>query len=222
MSDEETRDEAPGEDTVIESIEPSPEAESEFHPFDEIDEDFKPAPAVFVNGPDGLPMRVDQTSESDIPALSKNSLVCMGDFTKFVLRDRWGDIIVSFEPSEVDRAPNGEWRVKTDTMLERAKLSIGRQRAVMEKLAAQRTDVIGAIQNATDAQILVQMLLPPGEMGALDHEWVRVLPVRPACKHYVRQQGSFSLNAAKKAHYRLCSARRTTESTFMTVRDTAM
>jgi len=180
MSDEETRDEAPGEDTVIESIEPSPEAESEFHPFDEIDEDFKPAPAVFVNGPDGLPLRVDQTSESDIPALSKNSLVCMGDFSKFVLRNEWGDIIASFAPADVSRAPNGAYRVKNNLVREQ-----------------------GATNISSD-------------------DWVEVFPIRPACKHYVRQQGSFNLNAAKKAHYRLCSARRTTEGTFMTVRDTGM
>jgi hypothetical protein len=181
MSDEETRDEAPGEDTVTESIEPSPEAESEFHPFDEIDEDFKPAPAVFVHGPDGLPLRVDQTSESDIPALSKGSLVCMGDFSKFVLRNEWGDITADFAPEVVSRAPNGTYRVKNE-------------------LARQ--------QGATNIRD--------------DEGWFEVFPVRPPCKHYVRQQGSFNLNAAKKAHYRLCSARRTTEGTFMTVRDTGM
>lgn len=181
MSDEETRDEAPGDDTVIESIEPSPEAESEFHPFDEIDEDFKPAPAVFVNGPDGLPLRVDQTSESDIPALSKNSLVCMGDFSKFVVRNEWGDITATFAPTDVSRAPNGTYRVKNE---------------------------LARLQGATTIRD--------------DEGWFEVFPVRPPCKHYVRQQGSFNLNAAKKAHYRLCSARRTTEGTFMTVRDTGM
>jgi hypothetical protein len=184
MSDEETRDEAPGEDTVIESIEPSPEAESEFHPFDEIDEDFRPAPAVFVNGPDGLPLRVDQTSESDIPALSKNSLVCMGDFSKFVIRNDWGDVVATFEAKDVSRSPNGKYRVKNE---------------------------LARLQGATNIRDR------DGE-----ENWFEVFPIRPACQHYVRQQGSFNLNAAKKAHYRLCSARRTTEGTFMTVRDTGM
>jgi hypothetical protein len=225
MSDDdgEVRDSAEPEETALDHAEPSDDAETEFHPFDETYDDFKPGPAQYNMGPDGLPITVDLSSESDIPALSTTSLICMGDFSKFVLRDRWGDVIVSFEPNEVERAPNGRWRVKTDTLLERAKLGIERMRAAYQKIAdSGRPDVVGFIRDATDAQILVQMLIRPGRSGALDPEWVVVRPLRPPCKHYVRQQGSFHLNAANRKYYRLCSARRTTEGTFMTVSDTGM
>ena len=49
-----------------------------------------------------------------------------------------------------------------------------------------------------------------------------VTPLRPRCEHYVRQMTQFDHNADAKAHLRLCAARRTTEGTFMTLRDSAM
>lgn len=51
---------------------------------------------------------------------------------------------------------------------------------------------------------------------------VEVQPVRPRCEYYVRQMAMFDYNPEGKVHLRLCSARRTTEGTFMTVRDSAM
>lgn len=49
-----------------------------------------------------------------------------------------------------------------------------------------------------------------------------VVPKRSPCKHYVRQAGSDDLLPDNIMHLRLCAARRTTEGTFMTVRDAAM
>lgn len=179
MSDDDVRDDAQEGETVIEAAEGSPDAETDFHPFDEVDEDFQPAPAVFVKGADGLPLRLDQTTESDIPALSLKTLICMGDFSKFVTRDEWGDVIAEFLPAQVQRAPDGRFRVTTEIARE-----------------------CGATN--------------------LRNGWIEVEPIRPQCQHYVRQQGSFHLNAANRKHYRLCSARRTTEGTFMTVSDLGM
>jgi hypothetical protein len=171
MSDEpgEARDSAEPEETALDHAEGTDDSETEFHPFDEVDEDFQPGPAVRIMGPDGIMQTVDTTTESDIPALSTESLVCMGNFSKFVLRDDWGNIRTEFLPSAVTRRPNGKWTAE---------------------------DVSGHV--------------------------VEVFPIRPQCKHYVRQQGSFHLNAQNKKHYRLCAARRTTEGTFMTVSDLGM
>jgi hypothetical protein len=175
MSEEpgEARDSAEPDETVIESPDGGSDdnVETEFHPFDEVDEDFQPGPMTRVMGVDGLPVTVDQTAESDIPALSTTSLVCMADVSKFVTRDyQWGRVTREYEPAAVTRMPNGKWIVNDDG----------------------------------------------GNPVAEVH------PIRPQCRHYVRQQGSFHLNAQHRKIYRLCAARRTTEGTFMTVSDLGM
>jgi len=186
MSDEpgEASDTATPEECEIASPEGSPDAGDEFHPFDEVYDAYQPGPAKRTIGADGLAETLDTTSESDIPALSTESLVCMGDYSRFVSRDSWGRILAEFEPSEVRRMPNGRWSVAAALLKERSQ----------------------------------------GELGgyARESELMSVEPVRPQCRHYVRQKGTFHLNAAHKKYYRLCAARRTTEGTFMTVSDSGM
>jgi hypothetical protein len=212
MSDEpgEARDSAEPEETALDHAEGTDDAETEFHPFDEVDEDFQPGPAMRVMGPDGLPQTVDTTTESDIPALSVQSLVCMADVSKFVIRDRWRDVIATFEPSEVERTPSGVWRVKMEIATERARSAVDRTRAKLDERGGPYSDL----------QLLATAM--GSDRFHIDSDWVSVEPVRPQCKHYVRQQGSFHLNAQNKKHYRLCAARRTTEGTFMTVSDLGM
>jgi hypothetical protein len=187
MSDDsESRDAAEPKDAVIEGPEASEDAETEFNPFSEVADEFQPGPAVRVMGPDGLPQTVDTTTPSDIPALSKETLVCMGDFSKFVCRDKWGCTTAEFEPSEVTRMPNGEW--------------------------------------VAPMRLVVERLKPRPHWSFLDQtsDYHPVSPIRPPCRHYVRQLGSFEHNAQNKATYRLCAARRTTEGTFMSLRDTGL
>lgn len=178
------RDEARPEDAAIAHPEASDEAEESFHPFDELDDDYQPGPARYVVGQDGGPVRIDQTTSSDIPPLSTETLVCMGDFSSFVIReDELGTTIASVEASHVERAPNGKWVAKAKH---------------------------------------VKLLVPSCPMPASPEDWVDVEPIRPPCKHYVRQKTQLEQNAQVKAFVRLCSARRTTEGTFMTVRDTGL
>ncbi len=187
MSDDsESRDAAEPKETVIDGQEASEEAETEFNPFSEVADEYQPGPAVYVKGADGLPQTVDQTAPSDIPALSPTTLVCMGDFSTFAVRDRWGTLIGEFLPSEVTRAPNGEWIVPMRLFVERIKMSVD------------------------------------DKFWETASEYHAVLPIRPPCKHYVRQLGSFEYNAQHQVPYRLCAARRTTEGTFMSVRDTGI
>lgn len=191
MSDRDVEDrdgppdgEAQPEDTILPAQE-SADAETEFSPF-ELDDEFKPVP-VYATQADGLPGNVVPETHSDIPPLSRETLICMGDFSKFVIRDEWEALAtlngkpdgkpLTFEPEEVDRAPNGKWRVT-------------RRAAFGDR--------------------------------ELEGEWVEVQPIRPPCKHYVRQTSQYGLNAAHRKIYRLCAARRTTEGTFMTVSDVAV
>lgn len=165
MSEEQPKNEAEIDETVINDLE---EADEEFHPFDEIREDYKPSEIKKVIAEDGLPTNHVPAQNNDIPPLSPETLVCMGDFSKFVIRDQWGEIIRELEPSEVLQAPNGDYFVRNPETKIR----------------------------------------------------VKVEPIRPPCKHYVRQMVSFEFNADHDSIKRLCSARRTTEGTFMTVKDT--
>lgn len=223
MSDEdgEARDTAAPEETALDHVEPTENAETEFHPFDETYDDFKPGPLRIVKDANGVWGQVDQTSESDIPALSTTTLVCMGDFSEFVVRDRWGEPIAKLAPNVVELAPNGRWRARSDVVTKEAAFWIA---AMKKRLAEVKKKVADVQVNVSEDPIalILSMRGEPGEALAYDPDWIEVDPIRPPCRHYVRQQGSFHLNAANKKYYRLCSARRTTEGTFMTVSDTGM
>src|SRR5258706_15820683 len=127
MSDDdvEARDTATPEEAALDHVEPSEEAGTEWHPFEEVEDAFQPGPAMRVIGPDGLPLTVDETTASDIPALSTKSLVCMGDYSEFVVRDSWGEPVVRFAPSEVERAPDGRWRVTISTFASKMQADMG-------------------------------------------------------------------------------------------------
>jgi hypothetical protein len=227
MSDDdkpEVRDDAPADETVV-PREDSGNGEEDFSPFDEVDEDFKPGPMHLEMGSDGLPRQIDQTAESDIPALSKETLVCMGDYSKFVIRDRWGSIVAEFEPTEVDRSPTGMWRVKTSVALERAKLALERERKASKDKGGKPEE--GAHHDEYLLAALAAKFVSTHDgygVQAPPHsdQWFTVDPVRPRCVHYARQKVSMPENAQHKLYARLCSARRTTEGAFMSVRDSGM
>src|SRR4030095_3442745 len=52
---------------------------------------------------DGLPRVTSSLSMEDTlaPALAPETLVCMGDESAFVIRDCWGEVMVSIDPSRV-------------------------------------------------------------------------------------------------------------------------
>jgi hypothetical protein len=64
---------------------------------------------------DGMPRPVAPASVklAQAPLLLPETFVCMADTSKFVVRDMDGEITRTFEPSEVERAPNGRYRVRT-------------------------------------------------------------------------------------------------------------
>jgi hypothetical protein len=216
MSDSRESDEARPDEAVIDGHEPSEDAETEFHPFDEIHEDFKPSPAVRVIGSDGLPVTIDSTEKSDIPPLSPASLVCMADTRAFVVRDRWGAVGFEFSPELVERAPDGRWRIPVSRLIDgfRGAIAELRQRMHWDEKESDAEDVWSVLYDRCG----YDRCFTECRIG----DFLLVEPIRPACRHYVRQKLAFELNAQHNQFARLCSARRTTEGTFMTVKDTGV
>ena len=165
-------DEALEEETTVVAS-PSDDAEDTFSPFDETSDSFAPSEIRKVVGDDGLPTQVPPhgSGMSDIPALSPDTLICMGDFSSFVTRDSFGTVTARYEAEDVVQDREGSYWV--------SKRGYARSTIVVE-------------------------------------------PFRPPCKHYVRQVTQLDKNPEYKDHLRLCAARRTTEGTFMTLKDVGM
>jgi hypothetical protein len=195
-------------DAALESeaqIQHTEEGETEFRPFDEIAEDFSPSVIMKVIASDGLPTQAVPDGQSvDIPELSPETLVCMGDFSEFhsapfivyetFVEEREG--VSYLKDSElqvrVEKAHGGVVFLLVDTVFKPEQVErdgVGRWR--------------------------LKWFTLPDFKG-------EVYPKREPCHHYVRQVTQFDQNPQAKAHIRLCAARRTTEGTFMTLRDTAM
>jgi hypothetical protein len=81
---------------------------------EEIYEAFPQTPMAYGMDPaDGLPRPAVQhaVQMAYAPPLSPETLVCMGDYSEFVARDEWGEILQRWTPAEIVRTPNGKWRV---------------------------------------------------------------------------------------------------------------
>ena len=223
--DEESGADAATEEECLVPADPSHNAEEDFSPFEEVNDSFLNEPLKKVMGPDGLPMPVDPGQRSDIPPLSLKTLVCMGDFSKFVIRNVFGDVMAEFLPNEVARSPAGAWRVRKDLMLDRMQLELKRMRENLKERAS--VDPAAAqMQAMPDDTMLFHVIHEIGHAAGrcfrANREWFEVEPIRPPCRHYVRQMTQFEYNPENDAILRLCSARRTTEGTFMSVRDRKM
>lgn len=170
MSD--PKNEAQPEETLVPATGGlSQDEEEEFTPFDELNAEFQPSQIKKVLADDGLPTQVaPEAGRSDIPPLSTETLVCMGDFSEFVLRNSDGEITERFKPEEVEQKHDGTWVIKSHH----------------------------------------------------PHSRWTVEPIRPPCRHYVRQMTQLPENPERQLILRLCSARRTVEGAFMSVSNLAM
>lgn len=224
--------EAGHEETVV-PIEDSGESEGDWSPFDEVQEDFVPRPIPRTIAADGMPAPNLPPPRSDIPALSEKTLVCMGDYSWFAIRDPFGEVVARFEAGEVDRAPDGRWRVRIELAIDRTKMLLERDRKrALDQIKDEALMVLvhshaspQMIENASDRAMFVAMMANyanAGHVMQMTVDWVEVEPARPECAHYVRQMSQFDYNPENQKIYRLCSARRTTEGTFMTVSDRAV
>lgn len=76
------------------------EDEEEFSPFDELGDEYAGEPIQKVLGEDGLPTIAAPGPTRDIPPLSPETLICMGDYSEF--RSAEGEV---FSFAEVEREP---------------------------------------------------------------------------------------------------------------------
>jgi hypothetical protein len=184
---ERAKDQAtPAECTLTTEI-ASEEAADSFNPFDEVNESVDLGPLPVVIAADGMPT-IGPIDPDYAPPLSPENMVCMGDTSKFVVRDSFGYIQAEFPPDRVERTPSGFY---VTTLVE----------ADWDK--EDRLRAAGIKRCACGDRIPVE-------------------PIRPKCQHYVRKQMPMEEAHDHRYVYRLCSARRTTEGTFMSVGNTAV
>jgi hypothetical protein len=76
----------------------------------------KEAPQTFVLAQDGMPVPQPTPTESELPPLSEDTLICMADRRQFVIRNTDGSAWKTFDPSQVKRLPNGCYIVEIDQL----------------------------------------------------------------------------------------------------------
>lgn len=214
------------------------DADREVDPTEELAESFPVEPLVRVLGADGMPETVTGDDPGHVPPLRRETFCCMADTRSFCLRGLWGEVIASFEPHEVERAPGGAYRVKMALALERASFAIKRRlqehEADMRDHAALYADrtyaaeaALADILRAADQRVghgndifrlKAQRIATP--------EFLEVDPIRPQCQYLGRQlmqakdlpRGTGGLKG--QIRLAVCTARRTLTGAFMSVRDT--
>ena len=160
----------------------------DFDPFDQLNDEANFGAMKKIFREDGLPGYDAPDTSGDIPPLNTETLVCMGDYSKFVIRDSLGQVLLEFEPERVQQMPNGTWV---------ASLNLDERRKV-------------------PSHVYPEVYV--GRMGTYDGPY-KVEPIRPPCRHYLRQLGPLTENPKHKYMYRLCSVRRTTEGAMMGLAD---
>ena len=182
----------------------------------------EPTP-VGIDPSDGLPRhQVPHSIRLALaPALDPATFVCAGEHGDFVLRNSWGDTLATFATTEAVRAPGGFWRVPTRLAYERMKdnLVIARARQLAEK-----HDPTAHMMFASEDPFLFMRAVFGNSMTAvlISIEWIQVEPARAQCAHYARQLTDFTDDPDFKMITRLCTARRTDEGEFLSLRDGRM
>src|SRR5258706_1690513 len=165
----------------------------------------EPTP-VGIDPADGLPRPVVSQvwKDAQAPELDPERFVCMADCSAFVRRDSWGASYVQFEPSEVERAPDGRWRVTIATFATKMQPHMGQIRKKMEQLKGR------TLTELSDETICVLAY-----KRHMDGGYIAVEPLRPKCSHYARQLVPFPEERERTLAIRLCTARRTDEGEFL-------
>lgn len=162
----------------------------------------------FGFAPDGLPTPIVRNKLPLAPTLHPDTLICMGDQSKFVIRDDWGNVLVELSPDMVERTGSGRWRVRTSKLVDLGlceKLNVPVSAKIMDKvyweLATEIYRNCHVVANET---------------------WTEVQPIRPQCVHYARQMTDFGDDLDHKFVERLCTARRDSGGEFLSLRDNRM
>lgn len=155
-----------------------------FSPFDEIQDEFNPGPVPKVTGADGLPMQVYTMSvETDIPELSPDTLLCMGDYTFF----EYNGELFPFE--QVERRED-EWFLKEHPHIcvkpkrepcvhyvrQKLQSDLNPQIKIVSRLCSARRDRQGAFMSVRDRAVYACDMREPKdwksveELDAFDRE----------------------------------------------------
>ncbi|HMG13067.1 MAG TPA: hypothetical protein VK571_07825 [Gemmatimonadaceae bacterium] len=168
----------------------APRADEEIHQGSEV-------PVTFGISPtDGLPVPAMPDNQDRPPPLAVDTLVCMEDRRSFVIRNSDGSVWVSFEPSEVQRLPNGKYFT------------------TIEVLRAQRPDM--NFPRLGDMGVLGSSSKVEGRTVIL------VEPIRPICTHYLRMQTDISADRERRYLTRSCTAQRSETGEYYSVGDAAI
>ena len=155
-------------------------------------------PVTFsINPADGMPTPTAPDHGDKPPPLSVDTLVCMEDRRSFVIRNSDGSIWQSFEPSEVKRLPNGEWFVELSPLLDLPSID----NSVVPDLGALEAVIMTIRREDQSVKVM------------------RVEPVRPACRHYLRMQTDTSLDRTKRYVSRACMAQHSDTGEYISVGD---
>jgi hypothetical protein len=182
---------------------------------DALYEGFKNEPApVGIDPADGLPRPVlsQAWQDAQAPALDPDRFVCMGDFSTFVIRTSWGDPIATFAPGEVERAPDGRWRVSLATVVTKLRDQI--DAAWAEQKKRKDWQLLGPVEQS-DELCAARYVQRVAGQASVSQGYVAVEPLRPQCKHYARQLVPFPEERDRTLAIRLCTARRTDEGEFL-------
>lgn len=166
------------------------------------EESARPPDAIGIDPEDGLPRPFPAAAIEDnfAPSLTIERFVCMADTREFVMRDEWGEVLQRFLPSDVERAPNGQYRVRGGLIdpATVARRSRGASSESVDKRASRIKRASQYINEHSEALFVVD-------------------PVRHQCKHYVRQLVPFAGDESHSTCYRYCTALKNESGEFLSV-----
>lgn len=167
---------------------------------------------------DGLPTVEAPLNMPYAPPLTPETLCCLADTSKFVLRGQWGEIIAEFDPDQVERMPDGRYRASARMVGEVVAAKLWREaggtppNAPAWRLACRSAWVW--------LRSVVQMHFAPATRATPWWSYhVEVEPIRPQCRHFARQMTDFQDEDEHVFMARLCTARRDDGGEFLSVRD---
>jgi len=172
-----------------------------------------PGPADYVPDADGMPKPAVPVAMPFAPPLAVDTLTCMADESRFVIRGDFREVLVEFRPDVVETKPDLSRAVAPAVML----------RAILDCPTPRRAGLLRVILGPVRGYLAWRQaqVLGAGSLEALlwRHGPVRVEPIRPACIHYVRQMTD--LQDADTAIFveRLCTARKTSDGVYLSMRD---
>lgn len=166
---------------------------------------------------DGLPTVRAPYNPPYAPPLTTETLCCIADTSKFVVRDQWGEIIAELPPELVERTADGRYRAKIESVYRDAAEKIVRQVEDLPLLPRIKRSL--ALWVSYSMRLLRTQSLRERPLGARHME---VEPVRPQCRHYARQATDFQDESDHMFMARVCTARRDDGGEFLSLRDTQM